>query len=255
MSVRLHAWAATDAGPRRSHNEDAFLDRADLGIWAVADGAGGHDAGEVASGMIIAALAAIPPGLDAADALNEIRARVGSVHQALLSEAAARGPDVVIASTAVIVCVRGTHYACLWAGDSRAYLLSGGTLAQITHDHSLVQELVDSGDISAQTAERHPHANVVTRAVGADGAEEFALDKLTGQLQPCDRILLCTDGLTKAVPEDVIAAVLTDEPDDPARRLVATALARHARDNVTAVVIEARDPANALDTIVSPVPT
>jgi serine/threonine protein phosphatase Stp1 len=243
MSVVLHSWAATDAGPRRSHNEDAFLDRPDLGVWAVADGAGGHDAGEVASGMIAAALGAIPPGLDAAEALNEIRTRVGAVHRVLLSNAAARGPEVIIASTAVIVCVRGMHYACLWAGDSRAYLLSGGTLAQITHDHSLVQELVDAGEISPDAAEHHPHANIVTRAVGAGDADEFMLDKMTDQLQPGERILLCTDGLTKTVPEAVIAAVLADAGDDPARRLVAAALERQASDNVTAVVIEARDTA------------
>ncbi len=241
MSVVLHSWAATDAGPRRSHNEDAFVDRPDLGVWAVADGAGGHDAGEVASGMIAAALGAIPPGLDAAEALNEIRTRVDAVHRALLSEAAARGPAVMIASTVVIVCVRGMHYACLWAGDSRAYLLSGGTLAQITHDHSLVQELVDAGEISPHAAEHHPHANIVTRAVGAGGADEFMLDKLTDQLQPGERILLCTDGLTKTVPEAVIAAVLAERIDDPARHLVAAALERQASDNVTAVVIEARD--------------
>lgn len=239
MSVVLRSWAATDAGPRRSHNEDAFVDRPDLGLWAVADGAGGHDAGEVASGMIAETLGAIPPGLDAADALNEIRTRVGAVHLALLSEAAARGPDVIIASTAVIVCARGTHYACLWAGDSRAYLFSGGALTQITHDHSLVQELVDAGDISPEAAEHHPHANIVTRAVGAGGADEFMLDKLTDQLQPGERILLCSDGLTKTVPEAAIADMLADATDDPALRLVAAARERQASDNVTAVVIEA----------------
>jgi len=245
MSVVLRSWAATDTGPRRSRNEDAFLDRPDLGVWAVADGAGGHDAGEVASGMIVAALGAIPPGLDAAEALNEIRTRVDAAHRALLTEGAAHGPEVIIASTVVILCVRGAHYACLWAGDSRAYLFTDGNLAQITRDHSLVQELVDAGQISPHDAEHHPHANIVTRAVGADGEGEFVLDKVTDQLHPGERLLLCSDGLTKTVPETVIAAVLADQGDDPARDLIAAALGRQASDNVTAVVIEASDSVGA----------
>jgi len=246
MTVVLRSWAATDTGPRRSHNEDAFLDRPDLGVWAVADGAGGHDAGEVASGMIAAALGAISPGLDAAEALNEIRTRADAVHRALLTEAAARGPEVIIASTVVILCVRATHFACLWAGDSRAYMFSDGTLAQITRDHSLVQELVDAGQISPHDAEHHPRANIVTRALGAGDEAEFVLDKVTGQLRPGEYILLCSDGLTKTLPETMIAAVLADREDDPARGLVAAALERQASDNVTAVVIEACDTAGAV---------
>ncbi len=241
MSLALHSWAASDSGPTRSHNEDAFVDRPDLGVWAVADGAGGHDAGEVASAMIAEALGAIPPGLGAVDALAEIRTRIGAVHAALLAEAASRGPDVIIASTAVIVCARGAHFACLWAGDSRAYLLSGGTLSQITRDHSLVQELVDAGQIPAEAAESHPHANIVTRAVGAGEAEEFALDKVTDELRPGERILLCSDGLSKSVPQEMIASLLGEVDDDPARRLIAAAVARQTNDNVTAVVIEARE--------------
>lgn len=242
MSIVLRSWAASDPGPKRSHNEDAFVDRPDLGLWAVADGAGGHDAGEVASNMIAEALGSIPHGLGAADALNEIRARIAGVHEALLTEAAARGPEVIIASTAVILCVRGAHYACLWAGDSRAYLVSDGRLTQITHDHSLVQELVDAGQISPEAAESHPHANIVTRAVGAGDGEEFLLDKVTDHLRSGERVLLCTDGLTKTVPEAVIAEVLAEAGEDnPAQRLIAAALARQASDNVTAIVIEVRD--------------
>ena len=240
MTVVLHSWSASDTGPTRSHNEDAFIDRPDLGVWAVADGAGGHDAGEVASAMIVEALGNIPPGLGAVDALTEIRSRITAVHEALLAEAASRGPDVIIASTAVIVCARGSHFACLWVGDSRAYLLSGGTLSQITRDHSLVQELVDAGQLAPEAAESHPHANIVTRAVGAGDADEFALDKVTGQLQPGERILLCSDGLSKAVPSEEIAAALGGDDEDPAQRLIAAAIARQTNDNVTAVVIEAR---------------
>ncbi|MGH2896995.1 MAG: PP2C family protein-serine/threonine phosphatase, partial [Solirubrobacteraceae bacterium] len=100
--LRFRSSAITHVGARRTHNEDAFVDRPDLGVWAVADGAGGHQAGEVASGMIVEALSRIPPGLGAADALAEIRSRIDSVHRALLDEAARRGPGVAIASTAVV---------------------------------------------------------------------------------------------------------------------------------------------------------
>jgi serine/threonine-protein phosphatase Stp1 len=248
MTLRLRSWSATHPGARRPHNEDALMDRPDLGLWAVADGAGGHEAGALASRMIVEALGAIPPGLSAAETLAEIRTRIDAVHAALLEEAARRGPDVIIASTAVVLCVRGTHFACLWAGDSRAYRLHEGMLSQVTHDHSLVQELVDAGQISAEAAEGHPHANIVTRAVGAAG-QEFALDKTSDQLRPGERLLLCSDGLTKSVPEAEIAALLApDEAADaedataghgPADRLIAAALRHQARDNVTAVVVEA----------------
>ena len=237
MSFSLRSSHATHPGARRSYNEDRFVDRPDLGIWAVADGAGGHQAGEVASGMIAETLEAIPPGLDAATVLAQIRTRIDDVHAGLLAESARRGPDVMIASTAVILCVRGARYACLWAGDSRAYRFADGVLEQISHDHSLVQELVDAGQIAPEAAEGHPHANIVTRAVGAAGEVAFALDKTTDALRPGERLLLCTDGLTKSVPETAIAALL--RLDDPAEELIAAALEREARDNVTAVVVEA----------------
>ena len=238
---RFRSWAVTHPGARRSHNEDAYVDRPDLGLWAVADGAGGHAAGEVASGMIAEALEAIPSELSAAELLAEVRLAIERTHVALREEAARRGPDVMVASTVVVMMARGEHFACLWAGDSRAYLLRAGAMRQITRDHSLVQELVDAGQLAPEAAESHPHANIVTRAVGAGEMEEFALDKVTDQLRPGERLLLCSDGLSKCVPNDVIAAVLAEVDEDPAARLIATAVARQTNDNVTAVVIEARE--------------
>jgi protein phosphatase/serine/threonine-protein phosphatase Stp1 len=220
----MRSYAETHPGTR-AYNEDRFLDRPDLGLWAVADGAGGHQSGEVASGMIADALDAIPAGLDAPD-------------EALLAEAARRGADATIASTAVILCVREGRYACLWAGDSRAYLLRARMLHCLTHDHSLVQELVDAGQITLDAAEGHPHANVVTRAVGAGGPDGPLLDKATDAVFAGDRFLLCSDGLTKSLAEADIAAVLAEGGTDVADRLIAAAVARQARDNVTVVVID-----------------
>jgi protein phosphatase/serine/threonine-protein phosphatase Stp1 len=226
---------------KRKHNEDAYVDRPDLGVWAVADGAGGHHAGEVASGMIRESLEAIPPGLSASELLFEVRTRIETTHEALRAEAQRRGPDVIIASTVVVMLARNDHFACLWAGDSRAYLLRDGALQQITRDHSLVQELVESGMIRPEEAEHHPRANVITRAVGAE-LDEFALDKVSGRIQTGDRFLLCSDGLCKTVPEGELACLLAEKVGvPPPETLVAAALALNATDNVTAVAVEATD--------------
>jgi len=128
---------------------------------------------------------------------------------------------------------------CLWAGDSRAYLLRDGVLHQITRDHSLVQELVESGMIRPEEAEHHPRANVITRAVGAE-LDDFALDKVSGPIRPGDRFLLCSDGLSKTLPEAELAALLGETDSvPPAQSLIAAALAMNVSDNVTAVTIEA----------------
>lgn len=238
-AVQLRSWSMSHPGMKRKHNEDAYVDRPDLGVWAVADGAGGHHAGEVASGMIRESLEAIPSGLSASELLAEVRMRIEATHEALRAEALRRGPDVIIASTVVVMMARNDYFACLWAGDSRAYLLRNGVLQQITRDHSLVQELVESGAIRPEDAEHHPRANVITRAVGAE-LDEFVLDKVSGRIQAGDRFLLCSDGLSKTVPEGELTALLADDAGvPPPQTLVAAALALDASDNVTAVAVEA----------------
>ncbi len=236
--IRLHSWAMTHPGARRKHNEDAYVERPDLGVWAVADGAGGHHAGEVASGMIAEALEAIPPGLSAPELLAQVRMRIEDTHAALREMAEQRGPDVTVASTVVVMLARNEHFACLWAGNSRAYLLRGGELKQITRDHSLVQELLDSGAITPEEAAGHPRGNVITRAVGAD-VETFALDKVSGRLMAGDRFLLCSDGLCKTLPDAQLAELLATEGVPPPQSLIAAALALNVSDNVTAVAVEA----------------
>lgn len=236
---RLRSWSASHAGTKRSHNEDAYVDRPDMGMFAVADGAGGHQAGEVASGMIAEALEAIPSDLTAAELLAEVRLAIERTHVALREEAARRGPDVVVASTVVVMLARGGHFACLWAGDSRAYLLRGGVLRQITRDHSLVQELLDAGAIGPDEVMNHPRGNVITRAVGAE-VDDFVLDKVSDRLVSGDRFLLCSDGLCKTVPEDQLAELLAAQNGtSPSESLVEAALVLQVTDNVTAVAVEA----------------
>ena len=232
---RFRSSAATHAGTVRARNEDNYVNRPDLGLWAVADGAGGHQAGDVASRIVTDALRTVPPGLGAGELLAEIRQRISEAHDALCVEAARCGPNAICASTIVVLLARNDYYACLWAGDSRGYLLRGGRLRQLTRDHSLVQKLFDAGAISAAETLRHPSANIITRAVGAETLE---LDKVTDRLFPGDRFLLCSDGLFKTVPEASLAEGLAADEDNPAERLLAVALARRADDNVTAVTIE-----------------
>ncbi len=234
---RFRSWAVTHPGAKRTHNEDAYVDRPDLGIWAVADGAGGHAAGEVASGMIAEALEAIPSGLSASELLAQVRLAIEQTHMALREEATRRGPDVMVASTVVVMLARGEHFACLWAGDSRAYLLRNGTLRQITRDHSLVQELLEAGAIGPDEVMNHPRGNVITRAVGAE-LEDFMLDKVSDRLQPGDRFLLCSDGLCKTLSDEELGSLLGAIDHTPPQAFVDAALAANVSDNVTAVAVE-----------------
>ena len=226
--------AATHPGAVRPRNEDALLERPDIGLWVVADGAGGHGAGDVASNAIVAAMGAIPPGLSAAELLAQVRLRMAAVHQDLQEEAERRGPGRILASTVVVMLARGEHFAMLWAGDSRAYLLRHGALSRVTKDHSLVQELVDQGTLREDEAESHPQANVITRAIGAHG--ELELDKVSGRIAEGDRFLLCTDGLFKTMAEAEIAAMLAAGGN--AQAIVTEAVGRGARDNVSAIGID-----------------
>jgi serine/threonine protein phosphatase Stp1 len=235
LATRFRSGAKTDPGAKRSHNEDAFVHRPEAGLWAVADGAGGHEAGEIASGMLRDALDAIPEDLPAGRMLGEVRQRIMLVHEAL-REKAGHG---TIASTIVVLIVRGGHFACLWAGDSRLYRLRHGVLEQVTRDHSLVQELVDAGMVKPEDAENHPRANVITRAVGA-ATDALEMDKTTDRVLPGDRFLLCSDGLSKTLPASEIASLLGGpDPAHAPELLIAAALARQASDNVTAIAIEA----------------
>lgn len=238
MADTWSSWAATDAGALRDSNEDAYVDTAAARLWAVADGAGGHDHGAFASASLKAALER--PGTELGPArIAELRARIATVHQSMLDracdETTQRGVASTIASTLVILCAAGSAYHCLWCGDSRAYLLRHGALTRLSRDHSVVQELVDAGVVDPSEAETHPVAHLLTRAIGAR-PEPVELDEVTGNAQPGDRFVLCSDGLFKALDEGTIAQLAAC--GEPARALVAAALSRQAQDNVTAVVVE-----------------
>jgi serine/threonine protein phosphatase PrpC len=233
MVEHRYDWAAkTDAGAVRRHNEDAFLLRPELGLWAVADGMGGHLRGDHASRMVMDALMQGDPTAS----IEEIRARLATAHQALLAEAASLGDGAVIGATVVVLVVRDGRYTCLWAGDSRLYRLRDGVLRQLTRDHSYVQRLIDSGSLTPEQGRRHPGANVITRAIGASGPLE--LDMVQGDSRPGDVYLLCSDGLSNVVADAEIADRLTVLPcEEASTALLDLALARGAPDNVTLVVL------------------
>jgi type VI secretion system ImpM family protein len=238
FSERPLAEGLTDRGTVRSRNEDAFADRSDIGLWAVADGAGGHGSGDKASAAATAALMALPADLAPGDLLLRVRSCLAEVHAQLRDMA---NGGLAPATTIVVLIHAGEHFACLWAGDSRAYLMRDDTLSRLTRDHSVVQELVDAGLLSPQASEGHPNANEITRAIG--GSQELELDKVVGTIVAGDRFLLCTDGLFKALPEAEIEQML--EQGHGAKALVERSLELRARDNVTAVLVTMPGPVTA----------
>jgi protein phosphatase len=230
--------AASHPGLVRRINEDAYLDRPDLGVWAVADGMGGHDAGDLASRVVVEALGAAPAPEFLGRGVSDLRRRLDEANRRLRAEASSRGKGV-IGSTVVVLLAVGPSCAVLWAGDSRVYRLREGELQRISRDHSQVEELVSQGLLAREEAETHPAANVVTRAVGAEHGLE--VDAQIERIEDRDRFLLCSDGLTKEVPEPEIERMLSGtDAEQATRALVRAACDRGGRDNVTVVVVDFR---------------
>lgn len=226
----------THVGCRRKVNEDSLAVRTDRGLWAVADGMGGHEAGDVASSKVTEALLRIPIvyGLD-----NLVEAAIEALQRAnaeLIALAGSTELKRAIGSTVVALAIAGGQYRCFWAGDSRAYRLRNGEIVQISRDHSMVQDLVDAGMLEPADAEHHPNANIITRAVGVN--EQLRIDTVSGDAEPGDQFLLASDGLTRLVESQELAEVLTSRnAESAADFLIETSLARGAPDNVTVVIV------------------
>ena len=252
-SGQLHWTSAahSDVGPVRSRNEDAFLDLPERGLWAVADGMGGHAFGHVASSRVVDALAAPALPDDSMAALAAAtHARVAQVNHALRQEAAARGVRVM-GSTVAVLLAHGAELACLWAGDSRIYRYRDARLEQLTRDHSQAEQWRAQGG-APENAPAGAAANMITRAVGA--ADSVALDQVMLVARGGDVYLLCSDGLSNPVDAPAIARALAGgDCAQAAQALVALAIARGGRDNITAVVVRADDGDDDDDrTIVNP---
>lgn len=234
----LRSAAGTHPGLVRRLNEDNLLERPDAGLWVVADGMGGHQRGDLASAAIVQALDLVEPPEDAPGFMAQVRARLEAVNAELRGRWHAHGETT--ASTIVCLLVFQRNFACVWAGDSRLYLLRGGQLYQVSTDHSVVQELVAAGALDPAQAAHHPRANEVTRAVGA--FDELPLEIRQSRLQPGDTFLLCSDGLCKVADDAEIAAdLLAHDPQGAVAALVGRVLDRGAPDNVTVVVVRCED--------------
>jgi serine/threonine protein phosphatase PrpC len=227
---------ATHVGCVRKVNEDSVLAMPETGVWAVADGMGGYGGGDVASHAAVASLARLERRDSAADLLSDFERSVVSVNAEL--RALARTPDTVaLGATLVALLIHGAHYACVWCGDSRAYLRRDGMLTQVSRDHSEVQELIDRGVLSEEEALTWPRRNVVTRALGA--ADKAELDLIDGPLQFGDRFLLCSDGLTGHVTNPELASLLAaGAPQAACDALLRLTLERGAKDNVSIIVVD-----------------
>jgi protein phosphatase len=231
---RFDAGSATHAGKVRERNEDACLVRTDVGLWAVADGMGGHEAGDLASRTLVESLDTIEQPEAAADLLEQCEAQIRRANQRIMDLSRARS-GATIGTTAAILLVRNAHYACLWAGDSRIYLVSNGSIRQLSRDHTEVEELVATGTLSREQAEKWP-SNIITRAVGV--AEQVELEIATGQVKAGDVFVICSDGLTKHLRDDEILQHATGRNARAAcEAMLELALERGGLDNVTVVVV------------------
>jgi protein phosphatase len=226
--------AATHVGMLRQRNEDSYLVRPEAGIWAVADGMGGHHAGDLASQTVIAELQSIELPASAASLLTHCQARVASANNRIKAISRDRG-GVIIGATLAVLLTFDHHYACAWSGDSRIYVVRAGEILQLSHDHTEVQELLASGAISAQEAKTWSRNNVVTRAIGV--CDEPELEITSGELQIGDCFVICSDGLTHHVEDgEILHCVSTNTSQEACDSLIALALERGGVDNVTVIV-------------------
>ena len=236
--VNIRHGVATDTGNLRQQNEDAFVatDR----LIAVADGMGGHNAGEVASQLAVTMLQerSSAPIAD----IGELVDLVTEINQAIYREATTnsgqRGMGTTLTVAALVPHDSVPHVLIANVGDSRTYLLRDGELRQITVDHSYVQELVHEGVLSPEEARQHPRRNIVTRALGIDA--HVMVDSWTIPVMPGDRFLLCSDGLVDEVSVDDVSALLrnSNDPKKVAQTLVNKAKESGGRDNITAAVLD-----------------
>ncbi|MBH3428108.1 PP2C family protein-serine/threonine phosphatase [Pseudomonas alkylphenolica] len=238
MATHRHSAGRTDPGKVRRRNEDAFLDCPERGLWAVADGMGGHQGGDLASRLIVDSLWALPAEGEFSQRLGRLRRCLHGINRRL-SRAftiTAQRHDPTIGSTVVALLLEEHRLACVWAGDSRCYLWRGHRLYQLSRDHSLLEHLIAEQQMSLQDAALHPLAHALTRAVGAQA--QLSLDVLELQTRPGDVLLLCSDGLYQSLSREALSQSLgLSSPQAALERLFTCALRGPARDNLTAVVI------------------
>ena len=235
LNTEAYQWtsyARTDVGKVRKVNEDAVLDHGDAGIWVVADGM------DVASSSIVDRFSQIPATADANELVDAAENSLLEVNEDLIKQALERTDRQTMGSTVAVMLAFHKKCFLLWAGDSRVYRVRNNELKRITYDHSKVQDLVDEGLLTEEEAERHPEANVITRAIGA--SRNLFIDLDMYDVKPGDRYMLCSDGLYKEVQEDEMVDLITKgSPEDACNALIDLTLERGSRDNVSVIVVQA----------------
>jgi serine/threonine protein phosphatase PrpC len=233
QSKNFDTGAATHVGKVRGRNEDSYLTRPEVGIWAVADGMGGHDSGDLASQTVIDCLRSIEPQASATDLLAHCEESIAGANRQLKRLGRERG--VIIGATLAALLVYDGYYACIWSGDSRIYLVREGGIVQLSRDHTEVQDLVVKGAITAEEARNWSGPGAITRAIGV--YDDPGLELVSGPIQPGDAFVICSDGLTNHVADgeirDFINGNLSQQACDG---LVALALERGGIDNVTVII-------------------
>lgn len=231
---------ATDVGCRREINEDSYLSRPDCGLWVVADGMGGHAAGDFASQSIVRELNSVGMAGSAEDLEARFHARLLRANSQILEHADSLGRGT-IGATLVALLVHGDRYTCIWSGDSRIYLLREGHFIRCTRDHTELQALLDAGTITPEEARDWPRRNVITRAIGVSPVPQT--ERVEGKLLLNDRFVLCSDGLTEHMDDPEIARIVsTRSPDEACQALIQETLLRGARDNVTVLTVAVEPP-------------
>ena len=224
----------THVGLRRELNEDTYYGDSELGLWLVADGMGGHEYGEVASALAREAIVReIRQGTPLPQAIR-------IADEDIIRASRKRNDALPMGTTVVAVRITGNRFEVAWVGDSRVYLWHGAKLAQLSQDHSYVQELISQGTISIDQARTHPHRNVVTQALGVTDPQNLNVETLSGELLPGMQLLLCSDGLTEEVGDTGISQVLSQldcSAQECVDELVAAALDGGGSDNITVVLV------------------
>lgn len=235
--IKWSTSADTNVGMIRNINEDAIITKPDVGIWAVADGMGGYEAGDVASKMVVSSLDNIGKYHNLHAAVDEIEDKIIDANRRILEYAKVMHDGRILGSTVVSLLIKGQVGVCMWVGDSRLYLLRNNHLQQISKDHSHVQELIDHGKITKEEALFHPDANVITRAVGT--SDEIFVDINAFNVQLGDTFLLCSDGLYNTVSENEIEHYMgNDDTDASVKQLIVSALENGAPDNVSVIMVK-----------------
>ncbi len=230
---QFHFGCATHTGLVRQRNEDCYGMDEQQRLWLVADGLGGHDAGDIASHIAVERI------LDRVRHGASLEEAIAAAHQAII-DAIHRGigrPEM--GTTAVALKINERDYEVAWVGDSRAYLWADGRLIQVSRDHTVVQELADQGFIPRSHLKNHPYANILNRTLGVTNERPLNVEKISGALKGNELFLLCSDGLTNELDDEVIEEVLAGTGDEQEKvdQLVELALCSGGSDNITAILV------------------